>query len=157
MSKLEHFTSSLRQAGMRLTPQRVAICKLLSQSHAHPTAARIYQQVRAEYPSLSHMTVYNTLNALVELGLVNALGGAGDDNIHYDGNTSPHINLACVSCHSITDFESPRAASLERDVYSQSGFQVLGARILYYGLCPDCQRSDIQRTSREKRRNNRHR
>jgi Fur family peroxide stress response transcriptional regulator len=142
MTSLDYFTSTLKQAGMRLTPQRIAICKLLGETNTHPTASGIYVRIRTQYPSLSLMTVYNTLNALVDLGAVNALGSAGDDNIHYDGNTSPHINLACISCHKIVDIDSGNMTGLE-DAVSNSGFKILGARILYYGLCPDCQKSTI--------------
>lgn len=126
---------------MRLTPQRIAICERLSESRTHPTAASIYEHVKHEYPSLSLMTVYNTLNALVALGAVNALGEAGDDNVHYDGNTTPHINVACTACHKIVDVESSKVAGLGHEVQHASGFKVLGSRIVYYGLCPDCQRS----------------
>jgi Fur family peroxide stress response transcriptional regulator len=90
------------------------------------------------------MTVYNTLNALVDLGAINALGDAGDDNVHYDGNNFPHINLACISCHTIVDIDSPKIADLEGEVSRTSGFKILGTRMLYYGLCPDCQKSNIQ-------------
>ena len=139
MPTLEFFTSTLKQAGMRLTPQRLAICELLSERGAHPTAVSIYERIRARYPSLALMTVYNTLRALADLGAVNVLGDAGDDAVHYDGNTSPHLNLACVSCHTIADVDSPEAAGLDRKVRGASGFKVLGVRMLVYGLCPDCQ------------------
>jgi len=143
MASFELFTSTLKQAGMRLTPQRVAICKLLSDTQDHPTAARIHEQVREQYPSLSLMTVYNTLNALVELGTVNALGNAGDNNIHYDGNTSLHINLACISCHKIVDIACPQIANLDKEISGVSGFKLLGTRMMYYGICPDCQNSTV--------------
>jgi Fur family peroxide stress response transcriptional regulator len=146
MSTFEYFTSTLKQAGMSLTPQRMAICRLLSGSNAHHTAASIYKQVRTQYPSLSLMTVYNTLNVLVDLGAVTALGDARDDNSHYDGNNSAHINLACISCHTIVDFDSPELAILEGEVSGASGFKVLGARMLYYGLCPACQKKESEST-----------
>jgi Fur family peroxide stress response transcriptional regulator len=144
MSNFEHFISTLQRSGMRLTPQRIAICKLLSESHDHPTSAMIYDQIRVQYPSLSLMTVYNTLDRLVNLGLVNALGNAGDDNSHYDGNTSSHINLACISCHKIVDMDSPQITNLDHVVSDTSGYKLLGVRMMYYGLCPDCQNSSIQ-------------
>ena len=140
MSHVSILSSTLKQAGMRLTPQRLAICELLSETHTHPTAAAIFEQVRTQYPSLSLMTVYNTLNTLVDLGAVNALGNAGDDTIHYDGNTSPHINLACISCKKIEDIDSTKVAELDGEVSSTSGFKVIGASLLYYGLCPECQK-----------------
>ena len=144
MSTLNYFTSTLKQTGMRLTPQRIAICQLLSETNTHPTAAMIYGLIRGQYPSLSLMTVYNTLKMLVDLGVVNALGNAGDGQVHYDGNTAPHINLACISCHKIEDINLPNITDLGGDVSNASGYTLLGARLLYYGLCPDCQKLTIQ-------------
>jgi Fur family peroxide stress response transcriptional regulator len=144
MSTFEQFTSTLQQAGMYLTPQRLAVCKVLSESTAHLTATAIHAQVRVQYPSLSLMTVYNTLKRLVDLGAINALGDAGDDNVHYDASNSPHINLACLSCHTIVDMDSQTVIELDREISSTSGFKVLGTRIVYYGLCPDCQKSNVQ-------------
>lgn len=144
MSTRNYFTSTLKQIGMRLTPQRIAICQLLSETNTHPTAAMIYELIRGQYPSLSLMTVYNTLNMLVDLGVVNALGNAGDGQVHYDGNTSPHINLACISCHKIEDINLPNITDLGSEVNYASGYKLLGARLLYYGLCPDCQKLTIQ-------------
>jgi len=140
MSSLNFFPSTLKQAGLRLTPQRIAICKLLSETETHPTATAIFDQIRIQYPSLSLMTVYNTLNALVNLGAVNQLGAAGDDQDHYDGNTAPHINLVCISCHKIVDLTSPYMANLEDEISATSGYKLLGARIMYYGLCPNCRK-----------------
>lgn len=138
MSPLEDYISILKHHGMRLTPQRIAICKCLFETDSHPTATMIYDQVEAQYPSLSLMTVYNTLNTLVKLGLVNELGNAGDDNIHYDGNITPHINLACIECHKIVDITSPRTFDLGNEIGINSGYQLLGVRMMYYGLCPNC-------------------
>jgi Fur family peroxide stress response transcriptional regulator len=140
-STSEGLTTTLKQAGLRLTPQRIAICRLLGESHTHPTADSIYLEVHTQYPSLSRMTVYNTLRALVDLGAVNALGSAGDDAIHYDGNTDPHINVACISCHRIEDVPARQVVDLNALVARETGFKLLGARVLYYGFCPACQKS----------------
>lgn len=140
---LEKLTSALKEAGLRLTPQRLAICRFLAESKEHPTAAMIYEQLRPQYPSLSAMTVYNTLNTLAELGKINVLGDCGDDHVHYDADTSPHLNLACVACHRIVDVAIPQVEELDREINRLSGYQLLGARMMYYGLCPDCQTSQI--------------
>ena len=137
----ETLSINLKQAGMRLTPQRLAVCKLLCESDTHPTAAAIYEEIRQQYPSLSLMTVYNTLNTLVDLGVVNVLGHAGDDMVHYDANTTPHVHLACISCHEIEDITSLQVESLEAEISRISSYKLLGARMLYYGLCPTCQTS----------------
>jgi Fur family peroxide stress response transcriptional regulator len=133
---------SLKSAGMRLTPQRMAICNLLVTSDSHPGAQMIYETLQPQFPTMSLATVYNTLDALMSLGVVNALGTAGDDMIHYDADTSPHVNLACVNCHRVIDLPSQHVAALDSEVASHSGYQLLGARVLYYGLCPECQSKD---------------
>jgi len=133
---------ALREAGLRLTPQRRAICRYLAGTKAHPTAQQIFAAVKPDFPSLSLATVYNTLDALVRLGAVHALGGAGDGAIHYDADTSPHVNLACLRCHRVMDLPCDTVAELDRCVARESGYRILGARLVYYGLCPDCQRAE---------------
>jgi Fur family transcriptional regulator, peroxide stress response regulator len=144
MDHKTHLSQALTQAGLRLTPQRLAIYNLLADSKDHPTAQMIYDLLKYDYPSLSLATVYNTLESLVQLGIVNALGSAGDDAAHYDANTEPHVNLACISCHQVIDLHSEHVLHLEDEVVSNSGYQVLGARVLYYGVCPDCQNQEAK-------------
>lgn len=139
MNTVSTLTNTLQQAGLRLTPQRVAICKLLMESDQHPTAAMIYSELRPQFSSLSLATVYNTLDTLVSLGAINVLGHAGDDHVHYDPVIEPHANLACVSCHRIMDIPSEHVGHLYNEISQASGYKLLGARVLYYGLCPDCQ------------------
>lgn len=148
MSEIATLTSALRQAGMRVTPQRVAICDLLAASDEHPTAAMIYDELKPRFDSLSLATVYNTLDALVGLGVVNVLGQVGDDKVHYDADTEPHVNLACISCSRIIDIPSEHVTHLDSEITAASGYKLLGARVLYYGLCPDCQKK--QATSKRK-------
>ncbi len=140
MNTFEHsLVDKLQKAGLRLTPQRMAIYRLLVDSKRHPTAQMIYEELRPDYPSLSLATVYNTLERLVQAGIINALGAAGDDAIHYDADTTPHVNLACISCHRVIDLTSQHVNALDIEVAQNSGYQLMGARVLYYGLCPECQ------------------
>ncbi len=137
--RLSTLTHALRQAGMRLTSQRVAICSLLVSAPTHPTAQALYEALHPRYPSLSLATVYHTLQALVEVGAINEIGTAGDTATHYDADLSPHVNLACTSCHRVMDLPSEHIQHVAQEVESASGYHLLGARVLYYGLCPDCQ------------------
>lgn len=131
--------NSLRSAGYRLTPQREAICHLLVETDEHPSAQQIYEHLQPRFASLSLATVYNTLEVLVRMGAINALGEAGDGTVHYDADLEPHINLACIECHRIIDIPSQAVHELAGEVAQSSGYQLLGARVMYYGLCPECQ------------------
>ncbi len=150
MSSLQTLAQTLKNANMRLTPQRLAICQLLTESDTHPTAAQIYQSLKPRFPSLSLATIYNTLETLVSLGAINVLGHAGDDQVHYDADIHPHLNLACISCHKIVDISSEHVHDMGSEIASASGYKLLGARLLYYGLCPECLNNHTQPISKEK-------
>ncbi len=132
------YLEKLRASGLRITPQRVAICDLLIASETHPTATDIYSQLKPQHPSLSLATVYNTLDVLVGVGMVTALGSIGDDRVHFDANQSPHINLTCVKCHKIVDTHSDCADELDVEIAQKTGFQISGSTLLYFGICPQC-------------------
>lgn len=139
MELKNYLSSKLKQAGIRVTPQRMAIYGLLIESKNHPTAYMIFDQVRAYFPSISLMTVYNTLNMLADRRLINVLGHAGDDSVHYDADIEPHVNLACISCHKIVDIDSKYVKQMTSEIDSTSGYKLCGARVLFYGFCPVCQ------------------
>lgn len=152
MTSSQRLMDALKGAGLRITPQRQAICAYLAGSAEHPTAAMIYEALKEEMPSLSLMTVYNTLNTLAELGAIQVIGQAGDDTVHYDADTEPHINLICIDCQKIVDYPSPYIKSLEQAIDASSGFRIQGARVVFYGLCPDCfeKRQSKRKTAEEK-------
>jgi Fur family peroxide stress response transcriptional regulator len=148
MNTYETMLQALKSAGYRITSQRKAICRVLAESDEHPSAQMIFEQIRKQDDTLSLATVYNTLDALTHLGVVNVLGEVGDrDSIRYDGDITPHVNLACVRCHRIIDIPSQFVHDLECEVEQNSGYALMGARVLYYGLCPDCQASGGKETS----------
>jgi Fur family peroxide stress response transcriptional regulator len=129
----------LKEARLRVTPQRLAIFRALVASNAHPTAQALFDQLQPTLPSLSQATVYNTLQALVARGLVHEIGEAGDGAIHYDADARPHINLICTRCHRVEDFDDVPLDDVAEQVVARSGYQVQGMRVAYYGLCPRCQ------------------
>jgi Fur family peroxide stress response transcriptional regulator len=140
--KANHLVEGLRRAGLRLTPQRVAICRLLAESKDHPTAGMIYHALLPQFPTLSLATVYKTLEVLKQLGLVQSLGDAGDRCEHFDADLTPHINLVCTRCHRVRDYHDDMIRHVEQQLATRSGYEIQGARIVYYGLCPDCRNGE---------------
>ena len=135
----EDFVLKLKQAGLRVTPQRLAIYRALVTADAHPSAQNLFEQLQPALPSLSQATVYNTLQTLTARGLIQEIGELGDGAVRYDGNPAPHINLVCTRCHCVSDlFDVPLDAIAEQ-VIARSRFEAHGVRITYYGLCPRCQ------------------
>jgi Fur family peroxide stress response transcriptional regulator len=138
-SRLQDLVGSLRSQGHRLTPQRMAVLRILAESSAHPSAQEIYRQVRADFPMTSLATVYKTITLLKEMGQILELGFS-DDSSRYDGRlNTPHPHLVCVSCKSIVDWESGILSGLDGQVAETSGYKVIGHRLDLLGICPDCQ------------------
>ena len=127
----------LREKGLKITPQRLAIIDALVENrHVHPGATLIYEQARKKSGRISLSTVYATLKEFSEHGLIKALEFDRMEN-RFDGNLSEHINLVCRKCGAISDFDLP--SSMEpKDIMRKSGFVVTDTRMEYYGYCRDC-------------------
>lgn len=137
--RYEELIHKLRQRHYRLTPQRLALLRLLASSANHPSAAQLYEQLKDQYPTMSFGTVYKTINLLKEMGEILELGFSHEDN-RYDANKpQPHPHLICISCHKIMDADIPVAQTMVNEVASISGYQIVHHRLDFYGICPDCQ------------------
>ena len=124
-----------------MTPQRVALLRLIAASEEHPSASHLYNQIRTQFPTTSVATVYKTLNLLKELGEVLELGFSDDDN-RYDGSRSyPHPHLVCTRCHRIVDLRVKSAEGLAEEIARETGYQILSHRLDFYGVCPECQQA----------------
>jgi Fur family peroxide stress response transcriptional regulator len=130
----------LKEAGLRVTPQRLAIYSALVTSEAHPSAQSLFEQLQPGLPSLSQATVYNTLQTLAAYGLIQEIGELGGGAVRYDGNPAPHINLVCTCCHCVTDVFDIPLDDITQQVIRRSGFDAQAIRITYYGLCSHCQK-----------------
>ncbi len=135
--RLDRIVQRLRAQGYRLTPQRMAIVRMIVHSHSHPTAEDIYNQVSVEFPMLSLATVYKTLNVLKSLGEVAKLEIDGCS--HYDSEVTTHPHLICLRCCSITDLPPETMDKAPQEILAGTGFQALRWEIKIYGLCSQCQ------------------
>ena len=69
-TRYDHLLTRLRQDGFRLTPQRMAVLRVLSDDTGHPTVEQVYDRVRADYPTTSLATIYKTIDMLKGIGEV---------------------------------------------------------------------------------------
>jgi len=137
--RFSQLIAALKERDFRLTPQRVELVRLIAVSQGHPSAGQLYAQIKRQFPTMSHATVYKTLTLLKEMGQVLEIDL--HDDSHYDGNhPQPHPHLICQNCNKIIDGEySLDQESLHR-LEQASGYKILRPQISLYGLCPDCQK-----------------
>jgi Fe2+ or Zn2+ uptake regulation protein len=138
-------TESFRAKGLKITPQRLRIFEVLHDSDQHPTAESVYEQVRAEMPTISLRTVYQTLNDLAAMGELNQLD-LGTGSSRFDPNLEPHHHLVCEACGEVHDVHADFSGVHVPDGRDH-GFDVSVTEIVFRGLCPDCQAVDRQTSS----------
>lgn len=141
VTRLNEMVSKLRANEYRITPQRLAILKILADSEGHPTAEKIYQQVKKVFPTTSLATVYKTISLAKKIGEVLELG-FGDGSNRYDGNKPySHPHLVCMQCKKIIDPDLSDLEDITQELVRKTGFQITNHRMDFFGICPECQRS----------------
>jgi Fur family peroxide stress response transcriptional regulator len=134
-ARTDSLAAACHAAGLKVTPQRVAVLRVLMDSHDHPAPESVFQRVKGDLPSVSLATVYKVLASLETAGLASRVGVPGDAN-RYDANRDPHHHLICTRCGDVADYEDPGLApALPRDL---GGFAPSEARVQILGLCARC-------------------
>ena len=138
--RLNKMLESLRERHFRITPQRIAVLKILALSEGHPSVEEIYEEVKRDFPTTSLATVYKTVTLLKELDEVLELGFPEGSN-RYDGSKPyPHPHLICTKCRKIMDPDLESLEGVTKELTSETGFQITSHRLDFFGICPDCQR-----------------
>ena len=122
---------------MRYSYQRQRILDYVSDSHAHPSAAAVYDALRESMPRLSLGTVYRNLNLLSQMGQIRRLEIPGCAD-RFDHITYSHCHAQCRICRRIFDVDMEFVTGLEKGIKNTQGFEFSGYDILFYGTCPDC-------------------
>jgi Fe2+ or Zn2+ uptake regulation protein len=139
MQTTDAVVARFRAAGLRITPQRQAIFRLLEGNDRHPTVDALYDAVSTEMPTLSRKTVYQTVHDLESLGEV-ALLDVGTGSVRVDPNVEEdHHHLVCRACGRVQDVplsEVPRLPPrFRRD------FRLDAAEVIFRGVCDRCSNS----------------
>ncbi len=148
MRTAQDLTDLYRSGGRKMTPQRQRIFHALQGKESHPSAEMVYDEVRAEMPTISLKTVYQTLNELAEMGEISALD-LGTGTIRFDPNVeTPHHHLVCRSCGKVRDlFVSIDGLSV--DPADALGYEVASAEVVFRGLCDECRQLSNTQTNQE--------
>ena len=144
---LEDAAKALRDAGLKATPQRLAVLRALAGDQTHPTAQELHERLSTAFPGLSVATVYNTLAALTRVQHCRPLELGGP--VRFDPNVEPHDHAVCERCGSIRDVHRAQDAQASAAVSGSArnvavpasrlaGFQVQRVEKIYRGICAAC-------------------
>lgn len=138
--RFDAIVQKLRDNGHKLTPQRLAVARILAHSEGHPNVETIYERLHKEFPTMSLATVYRNVMLLKSLNEVLELGFPDGSN-RYDGNKPyPHPHVVCVKCKQIIDPQLRKLKDLSEEVQKETGFEILTHRLDFFGICDHCQK-----------------
>ena len=134
----QDITAQLRELGVRVTPQRLAIAEAVVNSTDHPSVQQIFERVRDHFPSMTLATIYSTLDVLERSRLIQEL--PFPQYSRYESNLEPHVNLVCTKCGDVSDgtVGQEMVARLKSQISSESSFQVAWQRVDFHGWCSTC-------------------
>lgn len=124
-----------RERGLKVTPQRQCIFRVLDGNDVHPTAESVYAAAAAEMPTISLKTVYSTLHDLAAMGEIQQLD-LGTGSSRFDPNTDGHHHLVCTRCGKVRDVYASARVRVPDD--QLDGFIVEATEVVLRGLCDTC-------------------
>jgi Fe2+ or Zn2+ uptake regulation protein len=128
-------TEAFRQQGLKLTPQRQLLFRLLHGNPAHPSAEALHARASELMPGISLRTVYQTLNDLAAMGDLQPVS-VGSGPARFDPNVDDHHHAVCSLCGDVADVYIANLSALEID--GLDGFRADSARLVFSGTCRRC-------------------
>lgn len=134
---LETAEGRLREAGLRATRQRLTVLEALRARDDAVTAQDLHAELRAAAEPIGLTTVYRTLSALADAGLLDSFDREGEQAFRLcaDGH---HHHLVCETCNLVEEITADEVERWVHDVASSHGFAVTGHRADIFGVCPAC-------------------
>lgn len=138
----ELFRQRLKEKGLRLTPQRMAIFQEISLRKEHFSIDELFCHLREQFPGISLDTVYRTVQTLLDCGVVTSLI-LSDGKKRFDANLHPHHHFLCKHCHKIVDFEWASSNTMvPPEVFSSMG-TIDSIQMELHGVCSSCNRMNL--------------
>ena len=135
--KMDAFSIKCRQAGLKMTPQRLAIYKALITTTEHPSADMVYQRVGETFPNISFDTVNRTLLTLNEIGAAFVVEGSGEVR-RFDANFESHQHFKCIKCKRIIDVFHEPFNDVQVPEELSVKCKVLRKTVYFEGYCDEC-------------------
>jgi Fur family ferric uptake transcriptional regulator len=128
---------SLKEKGLKLTPQRRLIIDLIHQSGGHITAEDIIDQVKSKMPGVNKSTIYRTLEMLEKAGCI-LKSETGDCFIYHPADEGHHHHLLCSACQKSIDCDENLFDAIEKSIDIKYGFRVSFKHLVVTGQCKEC-------------------
>lgn len=111
-------SAKLKEKGLKVTPQRIAIYDVVVKLKNHPTAENVVEAIKSDFPSISVGTVYKVLNVLVDNNLLKKVKSE-KDIMRYDAIMDHHHHLYCNETDRIVDYDDKELDALVAEYFKK--------------------------------------
>jgi len=120
----------------RMTAQKSFVFNYLMSVKTHPTAEKVYKEVKKKLPNISQGTVYRVLNNFKDKGKIQAIDTK--DNVHFDADISDHAHFICEKCGKVFDvYDECSHCGILKNRRTKVG-KINKYQIKFYGKCKKC-------------------
>ena len=129
--------ATLKEKGLKLTPQRMLIVEIIHDAKGHLTAEEIIKNIRSKMPGINKSTVYRTLDLLEESGCVYK-SEMGNESIYHHAEEGHHHHLVCRQCGNTINCNEDIFTPLKKMLREKHNFLVDFEHMVMSGLCGEC-------------------
>jgi len=130
-------SAALRAGGRRLTQQRLEVVREIAGTDAHPDAETVFARVRERVPTISLDTVYRSLAALADLGLIRRVTEVAGP-ARYDANVARHHHFVCTRCGLVADLDAATLGVWTPPARVPGPGTIESIEVQFRGICTRC-------------------
>ena len=129
--RVAHMTEALRDAGVRITRQRMALLSVMAEAEDHPDVEVLHRRSAKKAPGISLSTVYRTMTALEEQGVIHRHQFEGEA-ARFELAEIPHYHMIDVESGQVVEFKDDRIDRLQAEIADELGYEVVHKRLELY-------------------------
>lgn len=135
--QIQQFEQMCKDAGLKVTHQRLEVYRELLEAHDHPSAETLFKRLEKRLPTLSLDTVYRTLATFEKLGLVHRLETV-ESQARYEALHTRHHHFVCDACGQVIDFFWPSFETVDLPPDLARIGTIERTSVVVHGTCAAC-------------------
>lgn len=140
----EIFRDCLREARLRMTPQRKTVLRVFLKTKGHVDIEGLFEAVQKADDSIGIATVYRTMSLLAVCGLARVHTGINGKRVFERlYRQAHHDHLVCTRCSAIIEFEHPMIEKFQREMTARFEFSMQSHRLEICGICSKCKKAKL--------------
>ncbi len=139
-SAQEIFVQHLKEKKLRSTQERLLLVDEIMKTNGHFDADELYTRIKSKRLKVSRATIYNTIDLLVESGLISRYR-FGENHARFEKaiGRPRHDHLICLDCGDIIEFVNEKLDKIQKEVCDEKKFKMQNATLQIFGVCSKCQ------------------